>query len=177
MNSFRLASIALLCAGCAAQRQPPIAAPVPVVADIRVTTAIVDSAPRTTTARSLALLPTPDSIAPLAEDVVLEEASGEATFYASKFDGRRTASGIVFSNREPFAAHRTYPFGTVVRVTNTRNERSVILRVVDRGPNGSAENKRRTIIDVSQSAAAELGFVAAGRAPVRVEVLEWGARR
>ena len=123
------------------------------------------------------LLPVPDSVPVATDEEILEEASGEATYYASKFDGRRTASGIVFSNSEAFAAHRTYPFGTVVRVTNTRNERSVILRVVDRGPNGTSENKRRTIIDVSQSAAAELDFVHAGRAPVRVEVLEWGARR
>ena len=104
---------------------------------------------------------------------VLEEAEGEATYYASRFDGRRTASGVVFRNAEPWAAHRRYPFGTVVRVTNLRNGRSVILRVVDRGPFG---NPRR-IIDVSQSAARELDFVSAGHVPVRVEVLEWGSGR
>lgn len=104
---------------------------------------------------------------------VLEEAEGEATYYASRFDGRRTASGIVFRNSEPWAAHRRYPFGTVVRVTNLRNGRSVVLRVVDRGPFGNA----RRIIDVSQSAARELDFMAAGHVPVRVEVLEWGSGR
>jgi rare lipoprotein A len=106
--------------------------------------------------------------------VVLEEAAGLATYYASMFDGRRTASGIVFSNEEPYAAHRTWPFGTVVRVTNPRNGRSVVLRVVDRGPFGSSERARRTIIDVSQWAARELDFIVAGRIPVLVEVLEWG---
>jgi rare lipoprotein A len=113
--------------------------------------------------------PVPDT---LAADV-LESVEGEATYYASKFDGRRTASGVVFRNAEAYAAHRTYPFGTVVRVTNLRNDRSVILRVVDRGPFGNA----RRIIDVSQRAARELDFMSAGVVPVRVEVLEWGSRK
>ncbi|MGH7459764.1 MAG: septal ring lytic transglycosylase RlpA family protein [Longimicrobiales bacterium] len=123
-------------------------------------------------------------VAPLASrtarsgaDDVLAVAHGGATYYADKFDGRRTASGIVFRNTRMYAAHREYPFGTMVRVTNLKNERSVVLRVVDRGPNGSAENKRRTIIDVSQRAARELGFLSAGRVDVRVEVLEWGSGR
>jgi rare lipoprotein A len=120
-------------------------------------------------------------VAPLARAYrsadILAVAHGDATYYADKFDGRRTASGIVFRNAQLYAAHREYPFGTVVRVTNLRNERSVVLRVVDRGPNGSAANKRRTIIDVSQRAASELGFMHAGRVAVRVEVLEWGAGR
>lgn len=104
---------------------------------------------------------------------VLETIEGEATYYASRFDGRRTASGIVFRNSEPWAAHRRYPFGTVVRVTNLRNDRSVILRIVDRGPFGNS----RRIIDVSQAAARELDFITAGHVPVRVEVLEWGDGR
>lgn len=120
----------------------------------------------------------PDSMAtrpvlPAREGPVLEAlavALGEATYYADKFNGRRTASGIVFSNSEMYAAHLKYPFGTLVRVTNLRNDKSVILRVVDRGPHGN----RRTIIDVSRRAAEQLGFIRAGRIPVRVEVLEWG---
>jgi rare lipoprotein A len=111
--------------------------------------------------------------------VVLAEATGEATYYADMFDGRRTASGVVFWNSEAFAAHRDYPFGTMVRVTNERNGKSVILRVVDRGPNGTSPAIKRTIIDVSKSAAEQLGFLRAGRVPVKVEVLQWGttARR
>ncbi|MGH7469376.1 MAG: septal ring lytic transglycosylase RlpA family protein [Longimicrobiales bacterium] len=108
---------------------------------------------------------------------VLAVALGEATYYASKFDGRLTASGIRFHNSELFAAHREYPFGTVVRVTNLENERSVVLRVVDRGPNGKSERIQRTIIDVSQRAARQLDFLRAGRINVRVEVLEWGPGR
>lgn len=121
---------------------------------------------------STAIKSSTDSVA-----IVLAEANGTATYYADKFDGRRTASGIVFWNSEPYAAHRDYPFGTVVRVTNTRNGRTVTLEVVDRGPNGAAAIARNTIIDVSRSAAEELGFVRAGRVPVRVEVLSWGNSR
>lgn len=96
---------------------------------------------------------------------------GEATYYADKFEGRRTASGIRFRQSEPYAAHRTLPFGTVLRVTNERNGRSVVVRVVDRGPWGSTAKRRNTIIDLSRSAAEQLGYIRAGRTPVRVEVL------
>ena len=107
----------------------------------------------------------------------LASARGEATYYADKFDGRRTASGIVFRNSEAYAAHRTYPFGTLLRVTNQANQRRVIVRVVDRGPHGTSERARRTIIDLSRSVAEQLGFVRAGRTPVLVEVIVWGNRR
>lgn len=105
---------------------------------------------------------------------VLQTVSGEATFYAKSFEGRRTASGIPFRQNQMVAAHRAFPFGTILRVTNTRNDRSVQVRVVDRGPHGSSAAARRTVIDLSQRAAAELGYLEAGRARVRVEVLEWG---
>ncbi|HSJ05939.1 MAG TPA: septal ring lytic transglycosylase RlpA family protein [Longimicrobiales bacterium] len=101
--------------------------------------------------------------------------SGEATYYADRFHGRRTASGVVFSNDEYFAAHRTLPFGTVVRVTNTANGRHVHVLVVDRGPHGESDRQRRTIIDLSRRAASELDFIRQGRAPVRVDVLQWGS--
>ena len=105
---------------------------------------------------------------------VLERVTGEATFYADKFEGRRTASGIPFRQNQMVAAHRAYPFGTVLRVTNTRNDRSVTVRVVDRGPHGARAAARNTIIDLSRRAAEQLDYTAAGRTPVAVEVLEWG---
>lgn len=105
---------------------------------------------------------------------ILEYATGEATFYGQQFEGRRTASGIPFRQNQLVAAHRAYPFGTILRVTNTRNDRSVNVRVVDRGPHGSSAKARNTIIDLSRRAAAELDYISAGRTPVRVEVLEWG---
>jgi rare lipoprotein A len=101
---------------------------------------------------------------------VLEEVRGEATFYADQFEGRRTASGIPFRQNQLVAAHRDFPFGTVLRVTNSRNDRSVNVRVVDRGPFGTEQ----TIIDLSRRAAEQLGYIEAGRTPVQVEVLQWG---
>lgn len=107
----------------------------------------------------------------------LAVAEGEATYYASKFDGRRSASGVIFRNAEAYAAHRSYPFGTIVRVTNLVNNRSAVVEVIDRGPHGSSARAKRTIIDLSQSIARELDFIRAGRIPIRVEVLEWGGGR
>lgn len=105
---------------------------------------------------------------------VLETVRGEASFYADQFEGRRTASGIPFRQNQMVAAHRAYPFGTLLRVTNLRNDRSVHVRVVDRGPFGSKAQARNTVLDLSRRAASELDYVGAGRTPVHVEVLEWG---
>ena len=91
---------------------------------------------------------------------------GTASFYAHQHHGRKTASGRVYHEDDMTAAHRTLPFGTRVRVTNLRNDRSVVLTINDRGPYA-----RGRIIDVSRRAARELGFLAAGTARVRVEAL------
>ena len=96
---------------------------------------------------------------------------GFATYYAKMLDGRRTASGAAFDNDAMVAAHPHYPFGTVVRVTNLKNGRSTEVRIVDRGPTRSARAKG-VIIDLSRAAASKLGFIAAGRARVRLDVLE-----
>lgn len=109
--------------------------------------------------------------------LVLHEVEGEATFYADYFDGRRTASGTIFRQNQMTAAHREFPFGTVVRVTNLRNDRSVTVRITDRGPFGERAKARNRIIDLSRRAADALGFIRAGWTPVRVEVLEWGEGR
>lgn len=100
-------------------------------------------------------------------------AVGKASFYAERFHGRRTASGERYNMHDLTAAtvHSRYPFGTVLRVTNLRNSRSVKLRVNDRGP-----LPRGRLIDVSKRAATELGFLHAGTAPVKIEVVEWGGR-
>ncbi len=105
---------------------------------------------------------------------VLEQVTGEATYYADHFEGQRTASGIPFRQDQLVAAHRAYPFGTLLRVTNLQNDRSVNVRVVDRGPFGPTSEARQTIIDLSRRAATQLGYTDAGRTSVRVEVLEWG---
>jgi rare lipoprotein A len=111
----------------------------------------------------------PAPVAPIGR-IALETATGEASYYARKFEGRRTASGVPFRNAEMVAAHRRYPFGTVLRVTNESNDRSVEVIVVDRGPFGSS----RRIIDLSRAAAEELDYIQEGLADVKVEVLSWG---
>jgi rare lipoprotein A len=74
------------------------------------------------------------------------------------------------------AAHPTYPFGTIVRVTNLNNGRSVRVRIVDRGP-APGPRAEGVIIDLSQGAAAALDFVREGRTPVRLDVLRLGTER
>lgn len=88
---------------------------------------------------------------------------GTASYYGDKFHGRRTASGELHHQGEMTAAHRTLPFGTRVKVTNLKNKRSVVVTVNDRGP-----HKPGRIIDVSQAAARELGFMRQGLTRVRL---------
>lgn len=104
---------------------------------------------------------------------VLEVHRGEATYYADALHGRTTASGVPYDRNALVAAHRTLPFGTLLRVTNTDNGRQVLVRVVDRGP--FAPGRRApAILDLSRRAARELGFIRQGRVLVRADVLEWG---
>ena len=95
---------------------------------------------------------------------------GGASWYGNELAGRPTASGVPFDPTELVAAHRALPFGTRLRVTNLENERSVEVRVVDRGPWVTGR-----IIDLSRSAAEQIGMLRAGHARVRVEVLEYGS--
>jgi rare lipoprotein A len=106
---------------------------------------------------------------------ILETRQGLASFYGRAFQGKRMASGAPFDMRQMVAAHPTYPFGTVVRVTNLRNRRSVIVRILDRGPASRAQDDG-VIIDLAQRAAERLGFVREGRTRVRLDVLRWGSR-
>ena len=90
---------------------------------------------------------------------------------AHSFHGRRSANGERFNERALVAAHRTLPFGSVVRVTNVKNGRSVTVRIVDRGPYGK-NYREGTIIDVSRAAARRLRMIRDGQIPARVEVLK-----
>jgi rare lipoprotein A len=92
---------------------------------------------------------------------------GLATFYGAEQQGGPTASGERFDRHRLTAAHRTLPLGTRVRVTNTRNGRSVEVRINDRGPYGG----HGRIIDLSEAAARRLDMIDAGVVPVVVEVL------
>lgn len=93
-------------------------------------------------------------------------AKGMASYYGYDGSGNRTATGERFNPEGLTAAHRHLPFGTRVRVTNTRNGRSVVVRINDRGP-----FIRGRIIDLSVAAARILGMMGSGVAPVRVEIL------
>lgn len=86
---------------------------------------------------------------------------GSASWYGARFHGRRTSSGERFDMNELTAAHKTLPFGTRVRVRNIANGREVVVRINDRGP-----RMRDRIIDLSKAAAAALGFLRLGEAPV-----------
>ncbi len=93
--------------------------------------------------------------------------TGKASFYSH---GTRTASGSRFQPSALTAAHRSLPFGTVLRVTNLANQRSIMVTVNDRGP-----FVRGRILDVSSGAADALGFRGAGVAQVRIEKLDRSA--
>ncbi|MFZ9587680.1 MAG: septal ring lytic transglycosylase RlpA family protein [Crocinitomicaceae bacterium] len=91
---------------------------------------------------------------------------GTATYYGNGFNGRRTSSGEIFQNHLMTAAHKTLPFGTMVKVTNVKNDSVAIVKINDRLPKSSSR-----IIDLTMAAAKKLNFVRAGVASVTVEVL------
>jgi len=93
--------------------------------------------------------------------------SGKASFYPKNFSGRKTASGERLHHDSLTCAHRTYPFGTMLLVTNPANGNHVIVKVTDRGP-----YIKGRIIDLSVRAAQELGIIAQGIAPVIVEKID-----
>ena len=96
---------------------------------------------------------------------------GRASWYGKFFQGHETASGEDFDMNAMTCAHRSLPLGSLVKVTNLRNHKSVILRVNDRGP-----VPRSRIIDLSYAAARLLGFGQRGTAPVRIELLSTNSR-
>ncbi|MDA0811430.1 MAG: septal ring lytic transglycosylase RlpA family protein [Verrucomicrobia bacterium] len=98
---------------------------------------------------------------------VVSSQNGKASWYSARTNGTRTASGEPLSDKAFTAAHRTLPFGTQVRVTNTVNGKNVIVRITDRGPFG-----KHRIIDLGHAAAKRLDMIKAGVVPVRVEVLK-----
>ncbi len=95
--------------------------------------------------------------------------TGQASWYGKAHQGKRTASGERFDMHALTAAHRTLPFGTMVRVTNLGSGKSVNVRINDRGP-----FRRDRIIDLSYEAAKKLGFVERGTARVEITVVDRG---
>ena len=91
---------------------------------------------------------------------------GTASWYGIPFHGRRAANGEIFDMNSLVAAHRTLPFGSILRVTNLNNGRDVQVRVIDRGPFVGDR-----ILDLARAAAVALEMIGSGTAPVRIELL------
>lgn len=104
-----------------------------------------------------------------------ETQTGSASFISEEFQGKQTASGDTYNQDQLVAAHPSYLLGTVVRVINLENGRTVEVRIIDRS--AMAKGKGSPIIDVSRGAAEQLEFTEGGQVRVRVEVLEGGSER
>ena len=139
-----------------------ISAPVPVAAPAEII-AQAEPAPFDSVAETVADLVDPVA-APIKAVSYLHIGRGEASYYGHELAGNRTASGERFNPRAMTAAHRTLPMGTKLRVTNSANGRSVIVRINDRGPFVG-----RRIIDVSLGAAQEIQMIRSGKAMVTLE--------
>ena len=92
---------------------------------------------------------------------------GTASYYANKFQGRKTANGEIFNQQKLTAACNVLPLGTWIRVTNLKNKSTVVVKVNDR-----LHGRMKRAVDLSREAARQLGFLNAGLAKVKVEVLE-----
>ena len=92
--------------------------------------------------------------------------SGKASFYADRFQKKKTASGEIYQHNLKTAAHREIPFGAVVKVTNKANGKSVLVKINDRGP-----FVRGRVIDLSKSAFASIGNPATGILEVKIQVV------
>jgi rare lipoprotein A len=103
---------------------------------------------------------------PAAATATSDAMTGTAAWYGRKFTGRRTASGQRFNPDAMTAAHPTLPFGTRVKITNTKNNRSATVVINDRGPTTPGR-----IVDVSLAAAKQLRFVRSGLTDVSLEVV------
>jgi len=108
-------------------------------------------------------------VRPTAQKPRFKLLKGIASWYGDEFDGRKTASGEMFSMDEMTACHPSLPFGTEVRVVNLRNHKSVTVRITDR-----AELVKGRVIDLSYAAAEKLNMTKSGLARVSIEVLSVG---
>jgi rare lipoprotein A len=98
---------------------------------------------------------------------------GICVYYNDKFQGHAVASGGKYDKEALTAAHKTLPFGTMVKVTNLGNNKSVVVRVNDRGPHGGSKAK---IIEITSRAAKEIDMIKEGKAKVQIEVVESGKK-
>ena len=154
MNSSKLVLYACLgaaAAGTSLAQSPPAAAPA--------------QAPAPAPAASAPAVPTPAPPPPAAAKSA-DAMDGLASVYSDKLNGHKTASGQVFHQADLTGAHPSLPFGTKVKVTNKNNNKSVEVRINDRGPTQAGR-----VMDLSSAAAAKIGMKKNGTAPVTLEVV------
>jgi rare lipoprotein A len=111
--------------------------------------------------------PVPGSATVSAGPLPERERVGDASWYGEPFHGRQTASGATYDMYAFTAAHRTLPFGTIVRVTRRDTLQSVVVEITDRGPFVAGR-----VIDLSYAAAVDLDLIGPGHAPVELEILD-----
>jgi len=128
------------------------------------TLALIAAFPRSSPAQQKAVKEVPASTA------AVKEETGTAVFYSDKLVGRPLTSGEKYDKNALTAAHRTLPLGTMVKVTNLKINKSVVVRINDRGPHGP----KTGITDLSGRAAQELDMIKDGRTKVKLEVVEAG---
>lgn len=123
-------------------------------------------APATAAPEVPAVAPAPDATPKAGMAAAGDTMEGKVAYYGRKFAGRKTASGQRFNPNAMTMAHKTLPFGTMVKVTNLKNNKSVVVRVNDRGPTSPDR-----IGDLSRAAAAKIGMIRSGVVEVNLELV------
>jgi rare lipoprotein A len=100
-----------------------------------------------------------------AQSVSAEE--GVAAYYSNKFQGRKMVNGTRYDKNKLTAAHKTLPLGTKVKVTDLKNNKSVVVTITDRGP-----HSKKRMIDLSYAAAKKIGLINAGLSKVKLDVIK-----
>lgn len=109
---------------------------------------------------------TADSVAKTASSKAKRVFYGQASFYANKFHGRKTASGEIFDQKKMTCACNVLPLGTWIKVTNLRNGRTIVVKTNDR-----LHPKMKRIIDLTRAGATQLGYISSGLTRVKIEVI------
>lgn len=165
-----LVTVALMGAVGAHAQQPTAPATSPATAVAPAAKVAAEVTPLPTAAPKQTMVPNAAPPAPHA--VAGDVETGLAAVYSNKLHGRATANGERYDRNKLTTAHKTLPFGTLVRVTNVKNKKSVVLRVNDRGPTQAGR-----VVDISPKAAKALGMSTRGMAEVTVTVLKPAGKR
>lgn len=92
---------------------------------------------------------------------------GIASYYSDVFQGKKTASGKLYDKYKLTAAHKTLAFGSIVKITDLNNNKSVVVTITDRGP-----HSKKRMVDLSYAAAEKIGLIKAGISQVKMEIIE-----